>query len=83
MYGFLGIHESRNLKQARPQGQDVDLLRIWALTTPSLGRLYHRFQILSRNIEKFFLHFKKAIDKMDILVYNTSWLANANCIFYH
>ena len=30
-----GTHESRKLKQARPKGQDVDLLRNIALTTPS------------------------------------------------
>ena len=33
MYSF-AIHESRNLKQARPNGQYVDLLR-YTLATPS------------------------------------------------
>ena len=34
MYSFTSIHESRNLKQARPKGQYVDLLR-YSLATPS------------------------------------------------
>ena len=34
MYSFADIHESRNLKQARPHGQYVDLLR-YTLATPS------------------------------------------------
>ena len=39
----LTTHESRNLKQARPKGQYVDLLR-YTLATPSwdlLVRYYH------------------------------------------
>ena len=42
MHSFT-THESRNLKQARPKGQYVDLLR-YTLATPSwdlLGLLYH------------------------------------------
>ena len=35
MYSFTVIHESRNLKQARPFGQYVDLLRFSTLATPS------------------------------------------------
>ena len=35
MHSFAVTHESRNSKQARPQGQYVDLLRK-ALATPSL-----------------------------------------------
>ena len=34
MHSFTDIHESRDLKQARPYGQYVDLLR-YALATPS------------------------------------------------
>ena len=44
MYSY-AAHESRNLKQARPFGQDVDLLRIAALATPLLSNLYHILQI--------------------------------------
>ena len=32
----IDIHESRKLKQARPNGQDVDLLRIERLLLPHL-----------------------------------------------
>ena len=36
MYSFTVTHESRNLKQARPDGQYVDLLhKGFALATPS------------------------------------------------
>lgn len=36
MYSFTVTHESRNLKQARPDGQYVDLLhKRFALATPS------------------------------------------------
>lgn len=36
MYSFAVIHESRILKQARPNGQYVDLLRMtYTLATPS------------------------------------------------
>ena len=34
MYSFTVIHESRNLKQARPDGQYVDLLRFLRLLLP-------------------------------------------------
>ena len=39
MYSFAVVHESRILKQARPKGQYVDLLRI-TLATPSWNRNY-------------------------------------------
>ena len=48
------IHESRDLKQARPMGQDVDLLRRAALATPSSWALYHKFGGLSRLVGKRF-----------------------------
>lgn len=48
MHSFAGPHESHELKQARPNGQDVDLLRSAALVTPSYGFLYHRKPISSR-----------------------------------
>ena len=35
MYSLSVIHESRDLKQARPFGQYVDLLRLLTLATPS------------------------------------------------
>ena len=39
MYGYaIAVHESRELKQARPVGQYVDLLR-HALATPSQGQV--------------------------------------------
>jgi len=34
MYSFAVIHESRILKQARPEGQCVDLLRLTLATPP-------------------------------------------------
>ena len=40
MYSSKVIHESRELKQARPFGQYVDLLRI-ALATPSFILAYY------------------------------------------
>ena len=43
MHSFPVIHESRNLKQARPKGQYVDLLRN-TLATPSwdfIDKYYH------------------------------------------
>ena len=46
------IHESRNLKQARPKGQYVDLLRR-ALATPSwefIDKVYHYIRFLSNYI---------------------------------
>ena len=46
------IHESRNLKQARPKGQYVDLLRR-ALATPSwefIDKVYHYIWFLSNYI---------------------------------
>lgn len=42
MYSFTVIHESRNSKQARPDGQYVDLLR-FALATPSWDLLLINF----------------------------------------
>ena len=55
MHSFT-THESRNLKQARPKGQYVDLLR-YTLATPSwdlLGILYHQESLLSNT---FIIHF--------------------------
>ena len=51
MHSF-AIHESRNLKQARPKGQYVDLLRR-ALATPSwefIDKVYHYIWFLSNYI---------------------------------
>ena len=56
------IHESRNLKQARPYGQDVDLLRNRALTTPSRDTVYHKKRKMSRCRSNTFLCCKKDID---------------------
>ncbi len=49
MYSFMPAHESRKLKQARPKGQYVDLLRPGiALATPSQQcGLYHNAHIMS------------------------------------
>ena len=62
MYSFAVIHESRNLKQARPNGQYVDLLRFmilhFTLATPSwdfLDRCYHASNILSRIFTKKYI----------------------------
>jgi len=50
MHSFTVIHESRNLKQARPIGQYVDLLR-YALATPSwdlfIDKYYHVKKVMS------------------------------------
>ena len=49
MHSFVASHESRDLKQARPYGQDVDLLRKNALATPSLLNIYNIFAALSQD----------------------------------
>ena len=51
MYSFT-IHESRNLKQARPKGQYVDLLRTGALTTPSNAKNYTIHSMLCQDVLK-------------------------------
>ena len=50
------IHESRKLKQARPKGQDVDLLRKTALTTPSSRTsIAQRIRFVKRAFKRFFV----------------------------
>ncbi len=52
MHSFT-IHESRNLKQARPKGQYVDLLR-YTLATPSWDYINIILSLRRRSVKEFY-----------------------------
>ena len=53
MHSFTDIHESRNLKQARPYSQYVDLLRFrarYSLTSNTVVNLSRLWEKVKKNI---------------------------------